>query len=74
MNPFDDAISVGKHVMIPKSQDRKALRLQPLLADSVALTVRVLAAIYLNDQPRIEADEVDNVCPEWFLSPERRAI
>jgi hypothetical protein len=33
-------------------------------------SLRVLAAVQLNDQAAAEADEVDNVGVDWFLSLE----
>src|SRR5690606_34843503 len=35
---------------------------------------RVLSAIRLDDQPRLEADEVDDVALDWHLAPKLEAV
>jgi hypothetical protein len=69
-----DAVDIRQHFVVPDTDRRKTLPLEMQISDFVALRLRVLAAIHLNDQPCLEADEVDDVAVERCLPPEFQAL
>ena len=65
-----------QYVVIPKSQDTKALLLQPLRAGVVIgqrLRLTVLSAIQLNHQLLLQANEIQHIGTEWMLPAELAA-
>jgi hypothetical protein len=75
--PFDDmsrdgfnhAIAIGKDLMIPESNNRKSLRVQPSRALGVLRRVLcVLPTIDFNNQTRGQADKIHDVGTDGKLS------
>jgi hypothetical protein len=50
----------GENVVVPEAQDPKALRPEERIAAEVIRIVRMLRTIRFDDQPLIQADEVDD--------------
>jgi len=64
----DHGRSLLQHRMIPKSQNREALGREPRVARHVARVLRVLRTVALDDDPALEADEIDDVGTERNLT------
>src|SRR3546814_8586583 len=62
------AVTVGQHVVVPESQDTKALRGQIGIAIGVISIFDMLPAVGFDNQPIFEADEVSNVRSEEHTS------
>ena len=66
-----DCLGLGQHLVIPEPKHAVPLALQPprpLLI--ILLLLEVLAAIDLNDEASLMADEVNDVSPQHHLSAE----
>jgi hypothetical protein len=71
IDPFD----ITQHLVVPESQDAESLSLQPCCSRAVLLSsVAMLPAIDLDDEPSIEADEIDDVGANRHLSAEAMTI
>ena len=66
-----DTVDIVEDVVVPESQDAKALAFQPSGAGLVpTLLVRVLSAIQFDDKAFGETDEVDDIVSDRCLPPE----
>jgi hypothetical protein len=63
-------IGTCENVSVPETQYSKTLRLQVGIALLVSLRLKMLPAIYFDDQSRLEADEVHYVSIDWLLPAE----
>ena len=62
VDPLDDPIGLSKHIVIPEPEDSKTLRFPPRSSAVVMLTSSsMLATIDLDNQPRFQANEVQDV-------------
>ena len=68
------AVDIRQHFVVPDMDRRKTLPLEMQISDFVAPRPGVLAAIHLDDQPCLEADEVEDVAVERHLAPEFQAL
>src|SRR5690606_27732644 len=59
---------VQQYVVVPESQNPKALPLQPGIAQGVMLTFAMLATIGLDDQACAEVHEVEHIRPQRLLA------
>ena len=71
---FQHTAAVAQHVVIPKTKNPVALRLEPSIAINVARILGVLSAIDFDDDAPLVADEVDDEAADQRLSPEAEAI
>src|SRR6185312_273475 len=70
-DPFQYAFEILHHFVVPESQNTKAVRFEaprPLLL--VLVGIAVLAAIDLDDQAVLEADEIDDIAFDRLLPAE----
>ena len=67
---FDDLVGALEHVVVPESQDLEALRPQPCIPRFIVAGALVLAAVDLDDELSIQADEVDDVMTDRMLAAE----
>jgi hypothetical protein len=58
---FGYAFHIFENVTVPETQNSEALLFQPCFAFDISLVFRVLAAIRLDYQAMLEADEIDNI-------------
>jgi hypothetical protein len=58
---LNDSVLILQDVVVPESQHSKILRPQPSVALLVGRGVSMLRTVDLDDEPRIESSEVDNV-------------
>ena len=70
MNLFEHSVGLREHFVIPETQHAKPLFIQPPIAGSIRLGIRMLATIELDDQFCVMCDEINNVWPDGRLSPE----
>ena len=68
------AVEVLQHLVVPATQHAKSCRLEIAVADGIATRFRMLAAVDFDDQPRLEADEVEDVAVERHLALEFQAF
>lgn len=61
------AVEVLQHLVVPAAQHAKPRRLEMTVPQGVTFRFRMLAAVDLDDQPRLEADEVEDVAVERHL-------
>jgi hypothetical protein len=73
---FKNTAKVLQHIAVPEAQDTKALATQPCIAFRVVrgFIRRVLPTIDLDDEPRFEANEIDNVRTNGKLASKRQAL
>jgi len=67
-----NTLQILVHLIIPKTQDTPAIRLQPCVTAFVMLAVRMLAAIKFHYQFERDTSEVCNIAPNRMLPPESR--
>jgi hypothetical protein len=67
---LNNRLSLAQNLMIPKSQDRESVPLQPAIASSVMGVGKMLSAVDLDDQPGFEADEVGDKATDRRLAAE----
>ena len=68
-----DAAEVLFHLVVPEAQCLEAPGFKMPVAHGVSYRARMLPAIDLHDQPRLEADEVEDVAVKRHLPPELQA-
>ena len=61
-------------VIVPDSQSHEVLALEIGIAFGVTARLRMLAAVGLDDQPGLEANEIGNVMIYWHLALELEAL
>lgn len=64
----EHARRVAEDVMVPETQHLPAIRLEPARSALVLGIVSVLAAICLDDQGTLKADEIDDEGADWALA------
>src|SRR3954470_15388654 len=62
-----------EHLVIPEAQDDKVARAQPGIALGIVGALGMLAAVELDDELPLEADEVHDVASELLLPAELEA-
>jgi hypothetical protein len=70
-------LSLGRHIVVPESQNAIALCFQPLCPNRIRCDpafASVLRAIDFNDEAPVHAREIRNVRPNHNLSPEVTAF
>jgi hypothetical protein len=70
---FENAVGVGHHVIVPKSEHPIAVFGQPPVANKIALAVGMLAAVHLDNQAPFATDEVDHIGSDRLLTRELEA-
>ena len=60
--------------MIPKSQNPVVVTSEPFVPDFIPRTIRVLAAVGLDDETTLVANEIDSVRSDRLLSYEFKSI
>jgi hypothetical protein len=65
---FADAIDRSERVVVPKAQNRIALRQKKSVALLIVRALRVLASVDFDNQPRLSASEVGEIRPDRRLS------
>ena len=60
--------------MIPKSQNPVVVTSEPFVSNLIPRTVGMLAAIGLDDETALAANEIDRVRPDWLLPHEFKSI
>src|SRR5579885_2721769 len=65
-----DVVGVLEDVGVPETQDAPAVRLQPSGAARIALALRVLSAVGLDDEAMLDAGEVRDEGTERMLAAE----
>jgi len=76
-NHIHDDVDLLMHLAGRKSQGLKALITQNLVAEIVSkglLAFLMMRPINLDHEAPIEADEIEDVAPEWGLSPEMKPL
>lgn len=69
---LDHTFLVVVNVIVPEAQNTKSLISQMAITFSINL-FRMLTAICFNDQPRLQADEIDNIMVDRLLPFELEA-
>ncbi len=69
-----NAIGIAEYFLVPKSQHAKTEFRQGGIPDQVARIFRVLTTIGLDDEPGVEADEIDNKSPDGMLAAKTQAF
>ena len=70
MQAFEDSVGLGQEVVVPEAQDLEALGLQPGIALAISGAALMLAAIQLDHQPCLQANEVEDVAAIGMLTAE----
>jgi hypothetical protein len=70
---FEHAVEPFRHIIVPEANDAVAERSEFVIALPIGDIVRVLAAVELDDQPRLAAQEVDEVSANCSLSDKLEA-
>ena len=65
-----DAVDILHDVVVPESQNAKAMFGEPSIAGGVASALGVLAAIDLDDKALLSTDKIDDVRSNRFLANE----
>ena len=63
-----DGARIRQNLVIPEPDDRISLSAQPSIAHSVTQTFGMLRAVGFDDQPMLEADEIDDVSTQRNLA------
>lgn len=74
MNDGNDALDIAEDIIVPKSKDAISVHSQISIADMVSLRIRVLAAIYLDDELLLATNEIAEVGSYRYLSHKFVAI
>src|SRR5437879_5233928 len=69
-NARQHPLFIVEDVGVPEAQDSEALRFQIGIATSIARASSVLTAVSLDDQPPLEANEIDYVVVDTQLTLE----
>ena len=69
-NRFENACQIARDVVIPKSQDPVIVISQPFVSDGIASVIRMLPAVYFDNQAAFPADEVHSVRSDRLLPNE----
>lgn len=69
-NYHSDALGIGQNVVVPEPQHTPPLPLEPFGPRGVGFVVRMLTAIGFNDEPMLQAHEIDDVSADGPLAPE----
>jgi hypothetical protein len=72
-NHLQHAVEIRMHVVVPKSQDTKTLLPKPSIATCIAFR-SMLSTVNLDNQSRLQTNEVGDVRPDRHLSSERGII
>ena len=70
------AFDIPEHFIIPETQDTIPTLDEPLITGGVALVIRVLAAVYFDDEPLLSTDKIydirtDRLLPHEFETAKR---
>jgi hypothetical protein len=73
---LQNATKIFQHIIVPETQDTKALCPQPCIAFRIIRRFgrSVLPTIDLNDEPCFEADKIHNIRTNRKLSPKRQTL
>jgi hypothetical protein len=69
-NPYANTFTILGNFVVPEAQNMKAFGSKKTRSHFVALGVRVLSAIDVDDERVREAHEIDDVAPDRLLSSE----
>ncbi|AOG10776.1 hypothetical protein BSY240_1409 [Agrobacterium sp. RAC06] len=69
-NMTADIVEMLQDLVVPEAQDAEAFGTEEGVTIKVVEAVAVLAAVDLNDQPGFEADEIEDVAAQRYLSAE----
>src|SRR5260221_6053898 len=73
-DPLVDAFLVLHHVIVPKTQNLKPVRLETARSPLFVIArISVLTTVDLNDKPTLERDEIDDVPFDGLLTTKFRA-
>jgi len=67
-----DRVRVSQYIWVPEPQDLEALASQPFRSPLVVVALGMLAAIDLDNEACVEANEIRDIWAEWILPPEVR--
>ncbi len=68
---LEDTPRIAQYIVIPKSKHEKSIPLQESIPGVVGgCLVLMLTAVDLNDEPLLDANEVDDERPDRMLTPE----
>ena len=74
-NGLQDTIGIRHHIAVPEAQYSQAVRPEESVAPCIVRhLLDMLAAIQLDDDSRLQANEVTNIRPERALAPEFEAV
>ncbi len=73
-NGFKNAVDIGQHIVVPKSQDAIAVIDEPAITDTVMLAVHMLTAVDLDDKSSLATNEVCNIRSDRLLPNEFEPI
>src|SRR4051812_40422227 len=69
-NGFTHTFKIRQYLVVPKPQDTPAATFKPSRAVGILLSVRMLAAVGLDDKEILRTGKIDDVRPDRKLSPE----
>ena len=67
-------IEIFRHVVVPETQRPKSLAREIAVARSIGGGTEMLSAVDLDDQPRLETDEIEIVAAERHLALELETV
>lgn len=70
---LDNALGIREYVIVLEAHDLPAARGQIRVSRFIAFRIRVLAAVYLHNDLRFDAGEIDDVRRDGMLTSERDA-
>lgn len=73
-DPHEHGFFVAEYFRIPEAQHAEAALLQVAIAPFVAHIGRMLPAVDFDDEPTLEAHEIDHVAAQRMLAPELGAV
>jgi hypothetical protein len=73
-NDFEHPFDIAEHVIVPEAKHTIAVSNQPLISHDIRSVVRMLAAIDLDHQAKLTANEIHRVRPDRLLPDEFAAV
>ena len=68
----ENPLQISHHLRVPEAKHEEALPSKEAVPDAVAFATHVLATIYFDHNPRIEAQEIGDVAAEGNLTAKSR--
>jgi hypothetical protein len=70
---FQNTVHIGQNIIVPKPQDAVVALLKPSIANPVLVAIGMLAAINLDNNSLVPANEIDDIAANRLLANELAA-